>query len=193
MDGEQQNPSSETKTPSPAHLCSPAPPADERRPDSQLGNFPDSSSPQRISNLMSWSAHDLKVAADQGDAVAQFNYGVCLKKGEGVQIDFKGAAHYFKLAADQGFAAAQLNYGNCLKNGEGVSIDFEGAAHYFKHAADQGFAAAQLNYVNCPITLLRPFHIHHLLIVCRTFSVASSKIQNRWMMMAVGCSIPLSD
>jgi hypothetical protein len=85
----------------------------------------------------------LKRAADQGFALAPFNYGVCLHNGEGVSIDFGGAAHYFKLAADQGFALAQFNYGNCLENGKGVSIDFGGAAYYFKRAADQGFAEAQ--------------------------------------------------
>jgi TPR repeat protein len=46
----------------------------------------------------------LKVAADQGFAAAQYNYGNYLQKGVG--IDFQGAAHYFKLAADQGIAAA---------------------------------------------------------------------------------------
>jgi TPR repeat protein len=34
------------------------------------------------------SAHDLKLAADQGDAHAQLNYGFCLHTGEGVSIDF---------------------------------------------------------------------------------------------------------
>jgi TPR repeat protein len=57
------------------------------------------------------AAYYFKLAADQGDAVAQYNYGNCLDKGEGVRIDFQGAAHYFKLAADQGNAVAQYNYG----------------------------------------------------------------------------------
>jgi TPR repeat protein len=46
------------------------------------------------------AAHYFKLAADQGNAAAQNNYGVCLKKVEGVSIDLKLAAHYFKLAAD---------------------------------------------------------------------------------------------
>jgi hypothetical protein len=36
------------------------------------------------------AAHYLKLAADQGIAVAQNNYGICLQKGEGVSIDFRG-------------------------------------------------------------------------------------------------------
>jgi hypothetical protein len=55
------------------------------------------------------STHDLKVAADQGNAVAQNNYGRCLHKGECVRMDFRAAAHYFKLAADQENADGQFN------------------------------------------------------------------------------------
>jgi TPR repeat protein len=81
-------------------------------------------------------------AADQRYRAARSNYGVCLTKGEGRSIDFKGPAYYFKLAADQGFVAAQYNHGICLEKGEGVRIDFTGAAHYYKLAADQGNADA---------------------------------------------------
>jgi TPR repeat protein len=76
------------------------------------------------------SVYDLKLAADQGDAKAQFRYGLCLHNGEGISIDFRGAAHYFKLAADQGHARAQFNYGFCLHDGKGRLVDFRGAAHY---------------------------------------------------------------
>jgi TPR repeat protein len=98
------------------------------------------------------AAQYLKLAADQGNAAAQNNYGKCLSNGEGVGIDFQGAAHYFELAADQGIAtdqriaAAQFHYGSCVQNGEGVSKDLKGAACYYKLAADQGFADAQFNY-----------------------------------------------
>jgi TPR repeat protein len=95
------------------------------------------------------AAYYLKLAADQGIAAAQFNYGMCLQDGEGVSIDMRNAAYYFKLAADQGYAAAQYNYGICLQNGKGVSIDMRNAAYYFKLAADQGDAAAQNNYGMC--------------------------------------------
>jgi TPR repeat protein len=47
-----------------------------------------------------------KLAADQRDAAAQYNYGNCLYDGEGVSIDLNGAAQYFKLPADQRYAAA---------------------------------------------------------------------------------------
>jgi TPR repeat protein len=51
-------------------------------------------------------AHDLQLTADQGNAAAHNNHGICLRNGDGVSINLRGAAHYFKLAADQGIAAA---------------------------------------------------------------------------------------
>jgi hypothetical protein len=52
---------------------------------------------------LDWHAkgHDLKLALDQGNAIAHFNYGFCLDNGRGVPIDLEGAAHYFKLAVNQ--------------------------------------------------------------------------------------------
>jgi TPR repeat protein len=46
----------------------------------------------------------LKERADQGDAIAHCNYGLCLRYGKGVSIALRNAAHYFKLSADQGNA-----------------------------------------------------------------------------------------
>jgi TPR repeat protein len=94
-------------------------------------------------------ARDAKRLADQGNAIGQFNYGMCLHDGDGVRIDLRGAAHYFKLSADQGDAGGQCNYGLCLRNGIGVPIDFRGAAHYLKLSADQGDAGGQFAYGLC--------------------------------------------
>jgi TPR repeat protein len=49
-----------------------------------------------------------KLAVNQGNADAQFEYGLSLQNGEGVSPDLKARAYYFKLAADQGFVNAQL-------------------------------------------------------------------------------------
>jgi TPR repeat protein len=76
------------------------------------------------------TAHYFKLAADQGLADAQFNYGVCLENGRGVPSDFQKAVHYYKLAADQEMANAQLNYGICLYNGRGVPIDLQKGGHF---------------------------------------------------------------
>jgi TPR repeat protein len=74
-------------------------------------------------------AHFLKLAADQGDADAQNNYGFCLQNGKGVSIDMKEAAHYFKLAADQGNAQAQYRYANSLLTGNTDHQDSLHAIH----------------------------------------------------------------
>jgi TPR repeat protein len=62
----------------------------------------------------------LRLAADQGIADAQFNYGICLTKGEGVSKDLQGAAYYFKLAADQEIAFAQFNSEMSLHDGQDI-------------------------------------------------------------------------
>jgi Uri superfamily endonuclease len=38
---------------------------------------------------------ELKLAADQGIAIAQFHYGLHLYVGKGVSSDFERVAHYF--------------------------------------------------------------------------------------------------
>jgi TPR repeat protein len=90
-----------------------------------------------------------KLAADQHDAQAQFNYAVCLTHGEGVHLDLINAAKYYKLAADQHIPQAQFNYAVCLTHGNGVNIDLVNAAKYYKLAADQNYAPAQFNYAVC--------------------------------------------
>jgi TPR repeat protein len=49
----------------------------------------------RVGNNLILAAHYSMLAGNQGNAVGQFNYGVCLKYGYGVHDD--------KLSADQGF------------------------------------------------------------------------------------------
>lgn len=46
-------------------------------------------------------------AARQGDAEAQYNLGVCYRKGYGVEKDLTEAVKWLRKAADQGFAEAQ--------------------------------------------------------------------------------------
>ena len=95
------------------------------------------------------AARYFKMAADQGHADAQCDYGSCLVDGEGVEKDVCEAARYFKMAADQGHAGGQCGYGFCLEHGEGVEKDVCEAASYYKLAADQGHAGGQSNYGFC--------------------------------------------
>jgi hypothetical protein len=89
------------------------------------------------------------MAADQGNADAQNNYGFCLRKGRGIGQDLEAGARYYKMAADQGHASAQYNYGFCLQNGDGVDGDMREAARYYKMAMDQGNENAARGYEHC--------------------------------------------
>ncbi len=52
-----------------------------------------------------------RLAADQGNATAQFNLGVMYDTGRGVPQDDAEAVRWYRLAADQGDADAQFNLG----------------------------------------------------------------------------------
>lgn len=47
-----------------------------------------------------------RLAAEQGDADAQFNLGCCYEGGNGVEKDLAEAAKYYYMAAEQGYASA---------------------------------------------------------------------------------------
>jgi hypothetical protein len=54
------------------------------------------------SEFLNEAARNYKMAAYQGDADAQFNYGFCLQEDESFSKNVSKAARYFKMAADQG-------------------------------------------------------------------------------------------
>ena len=56
-------------------------------------------------------------AAEQNDAKAQHDLGVCYANGEGVAKDHVEAVRWFRKAAEQNFAAAQNNLGVCYEQG----------------------------------------------------------------------------
>jgi TPR repeat protein len=62
-------------------------------------------------------------AADQGDAVAQFNLGVRYANGQGVPQNDELAGRWYRRAAQQGHARAQSNLGVLYANGQGVPKD----------------------------------------------------------------------
>jgi TPR repeat protein len=88
----------------------------------------------------------LEMSANQGNSMAQHNYGVCLLNGCGIDKDVEEAARYMKLSADQGDADGQCAYGICLFKGLGVKQDKMLALSCFEKAAKQGNLTAQCNY-----------------------------------------------
>ena len=87
----------------------------------------------------------LRQAAEDGDAEAQYNLGLMYAKGEGVAEDDREAVKWTRLAAEQGLAAAQFNLGLMYDKGEGVAEDDREAVKWYRLAAEQGLAAAQYN------------------------------------------------
>lgn len=76
--------------------------------------------------------------AEQGDAGAQFDMGMCCAFGRGVEQDLKQAAAWFRKAAEQGHAPAQHNLGVLYECGEGVEEDAAQAVKWYRAAAEQG-------------------------------------------------------
>ena len=88
-------------------------------------------------------------AAEQGNADAQFNLGVCYRNGYGVPQDYNKAVEWFSKAAEQGEAYAQCNLGYCYEIGYGVPQDDSKAVEWYRKAAEQGNADAQNNLGVC--------------------------------------------
>ena len=95
--------------------------------------------------LQALDIRSIKLAAELGDANAQFNLGNIYSFGEGDIEDDKLAVEWYTKAAKQGHTGAQYNLGVMYDNGEGVIEDYKLAVEWYTKAAMQGFAKAQLN------------------------------------------------
>ena len=75
-----------------------------------------------VSVILSFAANidELKKAAEQGDAQAQYNLGNCYAFGKGVEKNLSEAVKWYRKAAEQGDAQAQYNLGVCYYNGQGM-------------------------------------------------------------------------
>ena len=65
----------------------------------------------------------VRMAAEQGNARAQYNLGYAYDKGKGVVKDQREAVRWYRMAAKQGDADAQFNLGCIRQLGEGVTKD----------------------------------------------------------------------
>jgi TPR repeat protein len=64
---------------------------------------------------------EVKEAAEQGDADAQYNLGLMYDNGEGVEQDKFEAVKWYKKAAEQGHAEAQNNLGIMDRQSQGLA------------------------------------------------------------------------
>lgn len=77
-----------------------------------------------------------RVAAELGNADAQYNLGVLCAKGQGVPQDYKEAVRWLDLAAESGHTDAQYTLGSYYNQGLGVPQDSNRAAYYWGLAAN---------------------------------------------------------
>ena len=83
------------------------------------------------------------VAAEQGNAVSQFNLGLMYDTGQGVTQDYQEAVRWYRLAAAQGHADAQFNLAVMYAHGYGIAQDYRQAVRLYQALAEQGMAEAQ--------------------------------------------------
>jgi len=88
---------------------------------------------------------ELRRAAEQGNARAQFNLALMYYNGEGVPKNAAEAVKWYRRAAEQGLAEAQINLGVMYGQGEGVPKSSIDAYFWFNLAAAQGIEEAQIN------------------------------------------------
>ena len=94
-------------------------------------------------------ANEYRKAAEQGNADAQYNLGLCYEVGSGVPKDEVEAVKWYRKAADQGYVEAQSYLGDCYANANGVKKDEVEAVKWYRKAAEQGNAEAQYNLGFC--------------------------------------------
>ena len=85
------------------------------------------------------------LAAEQENAVAQFNLGAIYTNGQSVPEDYKTAVKWYRLAAEQGDADAQYNLGYQYYVGQGVIKDKVHAHMWWSIASSNGYEGATKN------------------------------------------------
>ena len=93
-----------------------------------------------------------RIAAEKGNAKAQFLLGACYYNGKGVERDVDEAVRWTRKAAEQGHVEAQCSLGCAYVDGNGANKDMAEAARWFRKAAKEGYAGAQLNLGRCYAT-----------------------------------------
>ena len=86
-----------------------------------------------------------RIAAEEGDATAQFTLGKHYYFGDQVEKDLDQAARWFTAAAEQGVPGAQFYLGYMYDDGVGIAQDATLAAKWYRAAAEQGHPEAQEN------------------------------------------------
>ena len=90
----------------------------------------------------------LSYYANLGNAKAQYNYAIMLKRGLGTQRDKNEAFKWFFISADQGNMLANYALGNMYYNGEGTTKNYRLSFQSYLKASLSGHPASKINLGN---------------------------------------------
>ena len=90
-----------------------------------------------------------RMAANSGDAYAQYSLGYCYEKGQGIPKLPSEAVKWYRAAAEQQYTAAQIQLGLCFEYGRGIEADCAEAVRWYTKAAERGSARGQCNLGYC--------------------------------------------
>ncbi|MBQ0018947.1 MAG: sel1 repeat family protein [Bacteroidales bacterium] len=103
--------------------------------------------------ILSSFSQTLKEKAENGDKVAQYQYGKKLIDGRNATEKEKAeGVIWITRSANQGYAVAQCQLGYCYNTGMGVMKNGATAVAWYQTAADQGESTAQYNLGVCYAT-----------------------------------------
>lgn len=74
--------------------------------------------------------------AEHGDADSMFEYGICLRDGEGVRRNYREAAEWWRKGAELNHVECIGSLGWSAFHGKGVKRDYEAAVAYFRRALE---------------------------------------------------------
>ena len=94
-------------------------------------------------NVPTEYSEELVKLAEDGNAEAQANLGVCYAQGKGVSVNGDESVKWLKMAAEQGEPKAQYYLSVAYNRGFGVQQDFNESLRLLNESANQGFAKAQ--------------------------------------------------
>lgn len=96
-----------------------------------------------LSNEFDIARPEFEVAAEMGDANAQYQLGLMYHKGTEYEQDHETAARWYTLAAKQGHVPAQYTLGQMYHKGDGIPQDYVAAVKWYRLAAERQNARAQ--------------------------------------------------
>ena len=86
----------------------------------------------------SWFVTDWRKQAAAGDVNAQWQLGLALANGRGVEKNDAEAVQWIRKAAEQGNASSQFSLGLMYSTGIGVTKDLKETLRWYRLSAAQG-------------------------------------------------------